>query len=161
MAQGRRARGEGPKVSKPGIPLESHADSTYFKLYLLDVGLLGTAMHLDATVLPEGSRQFVEYKGAYTEQLVCQHLVALGGRLPYYWSADGKDEKGEADFIVECQGKAVPIEVKAEESVSGRSIARFCKRFGLGHAVRFSLLGYKDRGWLVNIPLYFITRFFG
>ena len=52
----------------------------------------------------------------------------------------------------------MPIEVKAEGNVAGGSIARFCKRFGLDRAVRLSLLGYKDQGWLVNVPLYSVAR---
>ncbi len=146
------------KVSKPSIPLEGYADGTYFKLYLLDIGLLGAALHLDATVLLNGNRLFTEYKGAYAEQFVCQHLLATSGRSPYYWSADGKDEKGEVDFVIEQQGVVLPIEVKAEGNVAGGSIARFCKRFGLDRAVRLSLLGYKDQGWLVNVPLYSVAR---
>lgn len=145
-----------PRVSKPGVPLASYADETYFKLYLADVGLLGAATRLDALALLDGSRQFTEYKGAYAEQFVCQHLLALQGSAPSYWSADGKGAKGEVDFIVEAGGRAVPIEVKAAGNVAGRSLARFCESFGISRAVRYSLLGYKDQGWLVNVPLYAI-----
>ena len=64
------------RVSKPGIPLEGYADNVYFKLYLLDVGLLGAATRLGAPVLLNGNQHFTEYKGAYAEQFVCQHLLA-------------------------------------------------------------------------------------
>ena len=146
------------RISKPGIPLEGYADNTYFKLYMLDVGLLGAATRLNATSILGGNRAFVEYKGAYAEQFICQHLVAYGNRAPFYWSADGKKAKGEVDFVVEHSGSVFPIEVKAAKNVSGGSIARFCKAFGIPKAVRYSLQKFKKQDWLVNIPLYAVTR---
>ena len=51
-----------PRVTKPGIPLKGYADEMYFKLYLLDIGLLGAATGLEPRVLVEGNRLFTEYK---------------------------------------------------------------------------------------------------
>lgn len=150
-----------PRVAKPGIPLEGHADGTYFKLYLADVGLLGAATNLPASALIDNQSLFAEYKGAYAEQFVCQHLLALEGRSPYYWSADGKDSKGEVDFVIEDAGAVVPIEVKAAGSVAGKSLARFCKTYHIDHALRLSLLGYKEQEWLTNVPLYAIMPLLG
>lgn len=142
-----------PRVSKPGTPLTSYADETYFKLYYLDVGLLGAATGLPSQALIEGSRLFTEYKGVYAEQYICQQLIARGF-VPYYWSADGKLRKGEVDFIIEEAAGPLPIEVKAGGNAAGGSIASFVKSYGLGQAVRFSLLGWEERDWLVNVPLY-------
>ena len=142
------------RIPKPGVPLEAYADGTYFKLYLLDVGLLGAATRIDASAVIGGTRQFTEYKGAYAEQFVCQHLQAFHDAAPYYWSADGKEAKGEVDFVIEHGGRALPIEVKAVGNVAGGSLARFCRAYGIEKAMRFSTLGYRDQGWLVNVPLY-------
>ena len=147
-----------PRVTKPGIPLKGYADETYFKLYLLDVGLLGAATGLEARVLVEGDRLFTEYKGVYAEQYVCQQLVS-SGMVPYYWSADGKQKKGEVDFLVEVAGRPLPIEVKAEENVTGSSLAAFVRSYGLEKAVRFSLRGLKGQEWLTNVPLYAVNAF--
>ena len=147
-----------PRVSKPGIPLRGYADEAYFKLYLLDIGLLGAATGLGSRSLVEGDRLFTEYKGVYAEQFVCQQLVA-GAMVPYYWSADGKQKKGEIDFLVERDQRPLPIEVKAEENVAGSSLASFMRTYGLERAIRFSLRGLKDQGWLTNIPLYAVNAF--
>lgn len=146
------------RISKPGVPLEGYADAVHFKLYMLDVGLLGAATRLDAASILDGNKAFTEYRGAYAEQFVCQHLLASDNRAPYYWSADGKTAKGEVDFVVEQSGKAFPVEVKAAKNVAGGSIARFCKSFEVPKAVRFSLQGFKEQDWLVNIPLYAVMR---
>lgn len=149
------------RVTRPGIPLRSYEDEGAFKLYLLDVGLLGAALHLNAKTILEGSELFTHAKGVYAEQYVCQQLVAsssdptsalAGG--PEYWSADGKNAKGEVDFLYECEGTVVPVEVKAGNNVKGKSIARFSEQFGINKCVRFSLRDYSDHGWIVNVPLY-------
>ena len=142
-----------PRVAKPGVPLAAYADGTYFKLYFLDVGLLGAATGLPSQALIEGSRLFTEYKGAYAEQFVCQQLVA-GGHAPYYWSADGKRRKGGVDFIVDEETGPLPIEVKAGGNTAGGSIASFVKNYDLDRAVRFTLLGWERQDWLLNVPLY-------
>lgn len=143
-----------PKVSKLGLPLMAYEDSTYFKLYLLDVGLLGAATNLGARAIVEGDRLFTEYKGAYAEQYVCQQLVAANACRPYYWSADGKQSKGEVDFVCELGGRVVPLEVKADANVAGGSLSAFVRKYGLERAVRLSMRGWKEQGWLINIPLY-------
>lgn len=149
------------RVSKPGVPLEAYADETYFKLYFLDLGLLGAVTRLETSAIIADDRLFTEYKGTFAEQYVCQHLLAGDGRAPFYWSADGKDAKGEVDFVIECAGKVLPIEVKAGQNVGGASISRFCKNYGIEHAVRFSMLGHSDQGWLTNYPLYAVPSFLG
>ncbi len=146
-----------PKVSAPQVPLESYVDDTYFKLYHLDVGLLGAATQLDARSIIEGNSLFTHFKGAYAEQYVCQSIVARNGFKPYYWSADGKRAKGEVDFVVSDGRDVWPLEVKAEKNVHGSSIAALCRDYGLKKGIRFSMRDYKDQGWLVNYPLAFAS----
>ena len=142
------------RVSRPGIPLRAHADERSFKLFLLDVGLLGAAYGLDQEIVLNGDALYAQGKGAYAEQYVCQQLVAGNACVPYYWSADGRSEKGEVDFVYECRGKVVPLEVKSDENVRSRSLAKFAKEFGIERCQRLSLRGYRDEGWLVNLPLF-------
>ncbi len=142
------------RVSRPGIPLLSHADERSFKLFLLDVGLLGAAYGLDQDIVLHGDALYAQGKGAYAEQYVCQQLVASSACVPYYWSADGRTEKGKVDFLYECRGKVVPLEVKSDDNVRSRSLAKFAKQYGIERCQRLSRRGYKDEGWLVNLPLF-------
>ena len=142
------------RVSRPGIPLLTYADDRSFKLFLFDVGLLGAAYGLDQGVVVRGDSLYTQGKGAYAEQYVCQQLVASNACVPYYWSADGRTEKAEVDFVYECRGKVIPLEVKSDDNVRSRSLAKFSREFGIERCQRLSLLGYKDEGWLVNIPLF-------
>ena len=143
-----------PRASKPGIPLAAYADETAFKLFALDIGLLGALSGIDASSIVGGSALFTEFKGALTEQFVCQELVSECGLVPYYWSAEGS--RGEIDFLVQRSGAVYPIEVKAQENLRSRSLRAFSQRYPGTAPRRFSLSGIRDQGWMRNIPLYAI-----
>lgn len=142
------------RVSKPGLPLASYKDLTAFKLYLLDVGLLGAIIRLDAKTIIDGNRLFEEFKGALTEQFVCQQLIATGKTHPFYWTAS--NSSAEIDFIYDYENEVVPVEVKAGTNVKSRSLASFVEKYGITRSVRLSLAGYRKQDWLENVPLYAI-----
>ena len=54
---------------------------------------------LDPANIVEGNTVFTEFKGALTEQYVCQQLVSECALKPYYWSAE--NSSGEIDFLVQ------------------------------------------------------------
>ena len=144
------------RVSKPGIPLCPYADDSAFKLFLLDVGLLGAMAQLDKETVIGGSAIFEEFKGALTEQYVCQQLVSDCGLTPYYWSAD--NSSGEIDFLVQDASRVFAIEAKAEENLRSKSLRSFRESHPDIGSVRFSLSGFRDQGWMRNVPLYAMSN---
>ena len=144
------------RVSKPGIPLRAYADNLAFKLFSLDVGLLGAMAGLDKKTVIEGSVIFKEFKGALTEQYVCQQLLSECKLVPYYWSAE--NSSGEIDFLVQSADGIAAIEVKAEENLRSKSLRAFKEGYGNVNALRFSLSGYREQSWMRNIPLYAISN---
>ena len=144
------------RVSKPGIPLRAYADNLAFKLFSLDVGLLGAMAGLDKKTVIEGSVIFKEFKGALTEQYVCQQLLSECKLVLYYWSAE--NSSGEIDFLVQSADGIAAIEVKAEENLRSKSLRAFKERYGNVNALRFSLSGYREQSWMRNIPLYAISN---
>lgn len=145
-----------PRVTKPGIPLAAYENSA-FKLFALDVGIMGAMAGLDERTILEGNALFTEFKGAFAEQYVCQQLVSECGLTPFYWSAE--NSRGEIDFLVQKGGVTYPIEVKAEENLRAKSLRAFCEKYKDMHARRFSLSGFRDEDWMMNIPLYAIAPF--
>lgn len=143
------------RISKPGLPLAAYKDSAAFKLYLLDIGLLGAASHLDVRTVISDSDLFREFKGALTEQYVCQQLVASGEVVPYYWTAERSD--GEVDFVYDYGGAVVPVEVKAEVNLRAKSLASFARTYDIEKSLRLSLAPFKQQDWLVNVPLYAVN----
>jgi predicted AAA+ superfamily ATPase len=138
-------------VSSMKTPLGAYASFSEFKLFALDVGLLAAMAGLDARVILDGSTMFTEFKGALTEQYVLQQLEA-GGLQPFYWSSPSS--QNEIDFVVDLMGGAVPIEVKAGENLRSKSLKAIRDRFDTPVSVRTSLSGYRDEGWLTNVPLW-------
>jgi hypothetical protein len=140
-----------PRISAIKQPIDGYAKLNDFKLFCVDVGLLGAMARVDAGAILQGDALFVEFKGALTEQFVCQQLIAAGFS-PYYWSA----ERGQAetDFVVQGASAVVPIEVKAARNVRSKSLGVACEKFGLTSAVRYSMAGYKRQENLTNLPLW-------
>lgn len=143
------------RVSKGGIPLKAYQDIPAFKLYLADVGLFAAMTDLDAKTLLMGNAIFTEFKGALTEQYICQQLYAELDTIPYYWSAEASS--GEVDFVLQYQGQVVPLEVKAEENLNAKSLKSFVDTYRLPYGVRTSMSDYREQEKLINLPLYAIS----
>lgn len=133
------------------LPLNAFEDFSAFKIYLLDVGLLSAINKLTADTLIMGNEIFNSYKGALTEQYLFQQIRDKADFV-YYWSAE--NSRGEIDFIIQKEGKVIPIEVKAEENLRAKSLAAFVAKYPKLHALRFSMSDYREQDWMTNIPLY-------
>lgn len=144
------------KVNKPAIPLKAYMDFSAFKLFLLDIGLLGAMSDLDAQSILEGNDIFVEFKGALTEQYVLQELVASTIYTPYYFGTESQNF--EMDFMIQKEKTAVPIEVKAETNIQAKSLKAYCKKYEPSYAVRISMLDYMEQDTLTNLPLYAVCN---
>lgn len=144
-------------VSKPAVPLKAYEDFGAFKLFMVDVGLLGAMTDLDARTLLDGNNIFQEFKGALTEQYVTQQLVTREDLSIYYWSA--QNARAEIDFLVQLSGEIIPIEVKAEENLQAKSLRVYYDKFQPKIAIRTSMSNYRKESWLENIPLYAILGF--
>ena len=148
------------RIKELQMPVKFYEDLGAFKLFLLDCGLLGCMTEAPASQMLVGDNVFKEFKGAFTEQFVLQQLVAQGFS-PYYWSSD--KTPAEIDFVVQTEHRVIPVEVKAEENVRARSMSEYIKKhpdYQL-KGLRISMMGYQDQGWMENIPLFAITKFFG
>lgn len=144
------------RVKKGGIPLKAYQDISAFKLYFVDVGLLAAMVDLDARTLLKGNDIFVEFKGALTEQYICQQILSDLDLVPYYWSAEAS--KGEVDFVLQYSGNVIPIEVKAEENLNAKSLKSFITNYQLPFGIRTSMSDYRVQAHLLNLPLYAFSR---
>ena len=144
------------RVNTAGIPLRAYEDLKAFKLFLVDVGLLGCMAGLRQRTLLDGNALFVEFKGALTEQYVCQQLKTIENLDVYYYTND----RGscEVDFVVDTGERIVPVEVKAEINLKAKSLKTYREKFSPEVAVRTSMADYKKEDWLVNLPLYAIDQ---
>ena len=144
------------RVSTANIPLRAYEDLKTFKLFVADVGLLGCMAGLHQRTLLDGNSLFVEFKGALTEQYVCQQLQTIENINIYYYT----NNRGscEVDFIVDTGQRIVPVEVKAEVNLKAKSLKTYREKFLPEVCVRTSMTDYKKEEWLVNLPLYAIDQ---
>jgi len=144
------------RVAAPRLPLAAYADPAAFKLYLIDIGLLACLSGLAPATVLDDSAVFTEFKGALTEQYVLQEFIAAAGLKPYYWANDRS--QAEVDFVVEIDGRVVPVEAKAGLNLRAKSLRAFTDRFDSAVAVRTSLAGRRDDGLIVNLPLWQVDQ---
>jgi predicted AAA+ superfamily ATPase len=144
------------RVNAAGVPLRAYEDLKAFKLFLVDVGLLGCMAGLRQRTLLDGNELFVEFKGALTEQYVCQQLKTIEDLDVYYYTND----RGscEIDFVVDTGEQIMPVEVKAEVNLKAKSLKTYQEKFKPEISVRTSMSDYKKEEWLVNLPLYAIDQ---
>ena len=146
------------RAVKPTVPLAFYEDFNAFKLFPLDCGLMGAMADTPAAPILAGNAGFDEYKGAFTEAFVLSEMLAAQDSRVFYFSAS--DSTVEIDFLVQKGSAVVPVEVKAAENLQSKSLRTFVAAHEGLKGVRFSLSPHRDQGWMQNIPLYAVSRFF-
>ena len=137
-------------VTKPGMPLKAYEQPDAFKVYACDCGLLRQLANLPGNVIMDSTANYTEFKGAMAENAVLQSLMPMmNGRTPNYWSPDSK---AEVEFVIQREKEIIPIEVKAENCVSGRSITVYDQQFHPKNRIRFSFLNLQRNGNLLSCP---------
>lgn len=148
------------RINEPSLPIGAYRDGA-FKLYFLDVGLLGAKCELEVSTILEKSAIFKEFKGALTEQFVQQEFRAESQISPHYWQSD--TFRAEVDFVIQTSMNVVPIEVKAEHNTKAKSLLNYCRKYKPVLAVRISMNDFSENNLetsettnttLLDIPLY-------
>lgn len=142
------------RVTEPNIPLKAYEDVSAYKLFLLDVGLLGAMNDLDSRSLLENDKLFNDYNGAVTEQYVLQEFKTIGELPVFYWA----NNRAELDFLIQYQNNIIPVEAKATINLQAKSLKSFRQKYEPKISIRTSLADYEENTGLFNIPLYDIEN---
>ncbi|MBX9744819.1 MAG: ATP-binding protein [Chlamydiales bacterium] len=142
-------------VQSPKFPLSAYADNDIFKIFLLDIGLLGAQSSLSPQTILDGDVLFTEFKGALTENYVAQQLIATKHKQPYYWASEGI---AEVDFLIEEDHAIYPLEIKAGASQKKKSLLVYNQKYSPSKLVRATTMNLKHDGDLYNYPLYMVSK---
>ncbi len=142
------------RVTEPNMPLKAYEDVSAYKLFLLDVGLLGAMNDLDARSLLENDKLFNDYNGAVTEQYVLQEFKTIGEFPVFYWASN----RAELDFLIQYQNNIIPVEAKATINLQAKSLKSFRQKYEPKISIRTSLADFEENTGLFNIPLYDIEN---
>lgn len=137
-------------ANKAGLPLISFSKDNYFKLYHLDIGLLGAMLNLPPAVL-----QLDDYgqgKGYFAESVALQGLVENNFDPLFAW-AEGQSE---IEFLTVADRGIVPIEVKSGSRTRAKSLLSYCKKYSPEMAIKLAkaLPGYNATTRVWTLPLY-------
>jgi len=131
-------------------PLKSFENTSSFKLYMSDTGLLSSAYDARPQDLDGTDHRSARFRGGLTENYVMQQLVARNA-TPYYW---GMQSKGEVEFVLTLEKGVTPIEVKSKTRVRSTSLMRFAEKYGCTDVVRVSAKNFGHENGIRSIPLY-------
>lgn len=139
-------------VDAPVIPLLASKSSNVFRLFSSDIGLLTSAYPAE-TKMELINKNGEVNNGAHFENAVAQQLKANGFE-PYFCK---KKNIGEMDFVIEMNGKVVPIEVKSGKSYKAhKALDNFMKvpDYHLEKAYVFSVGNVEKAGSVMYLPIY-------
>lgn len=145
-------------VSNPEIPLSGMADTTYFKVYMADVGLLRRKSNINRNTILNPQSNYIHFKGALAENYILTQLKAMHIDS-YFWRSKSN---AELDFITDYNGTLIPIEVKSADNTKAKSLHSFCHRYNPEIAFKTSLKNIGDnmdghtKVW--SLPLYDFFR---
>lgn len=145
------------RINKVCKPIKFYEDTAAFKLFVSDLGLLGAMSDTLAKDVLVNNKAFVEYKGAFTEQFVCQQYVSAISECPMYYT----NEKStlELDFVVQLD-MVYPLEVKAEENRRSKSLTTIIKENEELKGIKVTMSDYREQDKITNVPLYAIEEWF-
>ena len=137
-------------ISRPLFPLSAYEDLSAFKLYACDCGLLRRLAKLPSSIIVSPTANYTEFKGAMAENAILQSLMPILRReVPFYWSPDSR---AEIEFVIQWNDEIIPIEVKAENCVSGRSLSVYKEKYAPKHRIRFSFLNLQYNCGMLSCP---------
>lgn len=145
------------QVSTAKLPLQGYANREAFKVFVLDVGILGAMANLPAALVVKGEKLFNEFRGAFVENYVAQQLRAHYDYELYYWKSSGG--RAEVDFLIQHEEEIFPLEAKSGINPRSKSLKSYDVQFSPGQLSRTTLLNLKHDGSICNYPLYAIPLF--
>lgn len=131
-------------------PLENYRDIDAFKIYVSDLGLLAAKKDLSADDILYMSEDLNDFKGGMTENYVNVQLTINGYRT-YYWES----ERGaEIDFVIQREGRLIPIEVKSADNTKAKSLKIYMETNNPDYAIKLSAKNFGFEDGKKTVPLY-------
>lgn len=138
------------KVEQIKKPLENYRDIDAFKIYVSDLGLLCAKKELMANDILYMVKELDDFKGGMTENYVNVQL-SINGYHTYYW----KSARGaEIDFVIQREGKLIPIEVKSADNTRAKSLKVYMDTYEPDYAIKLSAKNFSFEDRKKIVPLY-------
>lgn len=137
-------------VEKPKSPLKANTEEN-FKLYLSDMGILRVLANIDKNEILLDKNMI--YKGVLAENYVAQILQEKNREI-YYWQLGSQYE---VDFLINIEGDIIPVEVKASDNTTSKSLNYYINRYKPKYSIRISTKNFGTSNNIKSIPLYAVN----
>lgn len=134
-------------IETPKSPLKAYTESN-FKIYLSDIGLLRALSKISINEIITNKNML--YKGVFIENYVAENLFSKYREL-YYWALGNMYE---VDFLINIDGDIIPIEVKASDNTTSKSLKYYISRYKPKYSIRLSTKNFGEANGIKSIPLY-------
>ncbi len=138
------------KVEQAKKPLENYRDIDAFKIYVSDMGLLAAKKNLLANDVLYMVEELNDFKGGMVENYVNVQL-AINGYQPYYWESK---RGAEIDFVIQREGRLIPIEVKSADNTKAKSLKVYMETYRPDYAIKLSTKNFGFEDGKKTVPLY-------
>lgn len=152
-------------TSGQGLPLATDSNERIAKMVMLDVGLMHSALQIDAHLVQEPDLLAI-HRGAVAEQFVAQELlcampVGCEGEL-YFWVREALNSQAEVDYVISAGSQVLPVEVKSGAAGSLKSLNLFLDSHPSSRrGVRlYSGMPFASER-VIHLPLYFAGALWG
>lgn len=142
------------KISRAEFPLMVYQDTSIFKLYYIDIGLLSAKMDLDLSIILDKNDIFKIFKENLSEQYIMQELKSKIDNSIYCWKSDNL--LNFVNFIFQYDGKIYAIKKIIESTKNDLSLKLLHQTNDINNCINITLNKYKYEGWYKDIPIYLI-----
>jgi uncharacterized protein len=133
------------------LPISGYADYSKFKIYVLDMGLLGAMLNLSSDIILKPNELFLEYNGAFIENYTCLELLKTLEKDTFYWSSE---REAEVDFVFQWENDIYPLEVKSGLNRNTKSLRTYSEKYQPKLLLRASPRNFVRSEEFINVPLY-------
>ena len=141
-------------IEEPKVPLLLSRSRNLFKLFQNDIGLLASQYSEGIQLRIIQGDKNINFGSIY-ENTVAQELVAHNIDAYYY----NNKKRGEIDFVIELEGKVLPIEVKSGkdyETHHALSNIMDCEEYEIEKAIVFNNENLHTKNKIIYAPIYMI-----
>jgi hypothetical protein len=139
--------------NKAEVPFKAFSKDNFFKLYFLDVGILGAMLELSPAVILLGN--YAITKGFFVENFVVAEMKSSSTTEIYSWT----ERNSEIEIIIENKGNIIPIEVKSSLRTKAKSLQQFILKYSPKTAYILSEKMFSSKNQIIKkIPLYYSAK---
>lgn len=143
------------RITQPEIPLEGCENAKVYKLFIVDIGLLGCMLDLQQEKFLD-DKIFVEAEGALTEQYILQQMNVFSDWNVHYYA--NERSACEINFLIDNGRLVIPVDVRMKVSTKAKRLRTYQSKFKPAKVVQISMADYNKENQILHLPIYAVEK---